>query len=98
MRQVDLGYRASGAILGFVAQPENPRDKRDAAIVLWRRIRERIATLPDVATVATSTATPAGGLTAFFQVVREGEDVSKATAANKPSANAVITSGNYFKV
>ncbi len=62
MRQVDLGYNPSGVILGFVAQPEDPHDQRTAAIALWRRVRERIAALPDVAAVATTTATPTGGV------------------------------------
>jgi hypothetical protein len=62
MRQVDLGYDPSGVILGFVAQPEDPQNRREGAIALWRRVRERIAGLPNVAAVATSTGTPTGGI------------------------------------
>jgi putative ABC transport system permease protein len=97
MRQVDLGYNPSGVILGFIAQPEDPHDKRDAAIVLWKRVRERIAALPDVEAVANTTATPAGGLNAGFQVVVEGQDLAK-VPADQPNASAVVATGEYFRV
>jgi putative ABC transport system permease protein len=67
MRQVDLGYNPTGVILGFAAQPENFGNRRDVAIALWRAVREKIAALPDVVSVANSTGTPAGGLAASFQ-------------------------------
>jgi len=98
MRQVDLGYNPSGVILGFVQQAEDPGDKREPNVTLWRRIRERIAANPDVVAVANTTGTPTGGLVASFHVVREGEDVEKATASNLPSASVVIASGEYFQV
>jgi len=57
-----------------------------------------MASLPGVAAVSTTTATPAGGLLAVFAVVREGEDMAKASAADQPSATVVIASADYFKV
>jgi len=98
MRQVDLGYNPSGVILGFVSQPEDPRDQRAGAIALWQRVREKIAALPDVAAVATTTGTPAGGLVARLPVIREGEDVEKAASSDRPNASVVIASGGYFDV
>ncbi|HWZ29733.1 MAG TPA: ABC transporter permease [Bryobacteraceae bacterium] len=98
MRQVDLGYNPSGVILGFISQPEDPRDSRVESIALWRRVREKIAALPDVAAIATTTGTPTGGLVASFQIVREGEDVERATAPDKPGASTVIATGDYFRV
>jgi putative ABC transport system permease protein len=58
MRQVDLGYNPQGAIFGFVSQPADLGDQRDAAVALWRSVRQRITTLPGVGSVATTTATP----------------------------------------
>ena len=81
-------------ILGFVSQPENPHDERTGAIALWRRIRERIAALPDVASVATASGTPAGGMNFGLPLIREGEDVEKAATSG---ANVVIASGAYFQ-
>jgi predicted permease len=98
MRQVDLGYDPRGVILGFIAQPEDPRDQRTTAVALWQRVRERIAALPDIAAVATSTGTPTGGLSASFPVIREGEDIDKASASNQSSASTVIVSDDYFRV
>lgn len=66
MRQVDLGYNPGAVVLGFVSQPEDPHDRRDAAVALWQRVRDTVAALPDVASVATTTATPAGGVNASF--------------------------------
>jgi putative ABC transport system permease protein len=97
MRQVDLGYNPRGVILGFVMQPEDPQDHREAAVALWRRVRARIAGLPGVASVATSTGSPAGGLNASFPVIREGENVDK-VSADQPSASAVTATGEYFNV
>ncbi len=98
MRQVDLGYNPGGVILGFVLQPEDPHDQRTAAIALRRRIREKIAALLDVAAVATTSGTPAGGLAANLPVILEGEDVEKAAASDRPGAAVVIASGAYFDV
>ena len=93
MRQVNLGYNPSGVILGFVSQPEDPRDGRQTAVALWRRVRERIAALPDVASVATASATPAGGMNFGLPLIREGEGLDRAATSG---ANAVIASGEYF--
>jgi putative ABC transport system permease protein len=93
MRQVNLGYDPRGVILGFVAQPEDPQDDRGGAVALWRRVRERIAALPDVAFVATSTGTPAGGLAAGLPIIRENEGLEKAATQG---ANLDIVSGDYF--
>ena len=98
MRQVDLGYNPSGVILGFVSQPEDRHDQRTAAVALWRAARERMAALPDVAAVATATATPTGGLNARLPVIREGEDADKAATSDRPGAGVVIASGSYFDV
>jgi predicted permease len=98
MSQVDLGYNASGVILGFVAQPEDPQNRREGAIALWKRVRERISGLPNVAAVATSTGTPGGGLSASFPVVRDDESVDKAATSDQPNASTVIVSEDYFRV
>lgn len=94
MRQVDLGYRPEGVALGFVSQPEDPKDERTRAIVLWQRMRDRIAALPDVASVATTTSTPGGGMNFGLPVIREGEGLEKAATSG---ANAVVVSGEYFQ-
>ena len=94
MRQVNLGYNPEGVILGFVSQPENPRDERAGAIALWRRVRERIAALPDVASVATASGTPAGGMNFGLPLIREGEGLEKAATSG---ANVVVASGEYFQ-
>jgi len=94
MRQVNLGYNPDGVILGFISQPENPRDERAGAIALWRRVRERIAALPDVASVATASGTPAGGMGFGLPLIREGEGLEKAATSG---ANVVIASGEYFQ-
>jgi len=97
MRQVDLGYNPTSVILGFAAQPENSGNRRDVAIALWRAVREKIAALPDVVSVANSTGTPAGGLAASFQIVPEGEDIHRAGAADQPGASTLIVTGEYFR-
>ena len=94
MRQVNLGYNPDGVILGFVSQPENPRDERAGAVAIWRRVRERIAALPDVASVATATGTPAGGMNFGLPLIREGEGLEKAATSG---ANVVVASGEYFQ-
>lgn len=95
MRQVDLGYKPSGVILGFVAQPADSNDRRDGAVAVWRRVRERIAALAGITSVATTTATPAGGLNAGLPVIPEGEAIDW---PNRPNASVVISSGEYFRV
>jgi putative ABC transport system permease protein len=93
MRRVDLGYNPNGVALGFVSQPKDARDERQAAIALWQRVRARIAALPDVASVATTSATPAGGMNFGLPLIREGEGLEKAATSG---ANVVIASGEYF--
>ena len=93
MRQVNLGYNPDGVALGFVSQPENPRDERTGAVALWRSVREKIAALPDVASVATATGTPAGGMVFGLPLIREGEGLEKAATSG---ANVVVASGGYF--
>lgn len=95
MRQVDLGYNPSGVILGFVAQPPDARDRREEAVAIWRGVRERIASIPGVESVATTTATPAGGLNAGLPVILEGEPIDQ---PGRPNAEIVIASGGYFHV
>jgi putative ABC transport system permease protein len=97
MRQVNLGYDPSGVILGFVSQPadpSDPRDERAGAVALWRNVRERIAALPGVASVATSSGTPAGGMGFGLPLIREGEGLERAATSG---ANAVICSPEYFQ-
>ncbi len=93
MREVDLGYNPNGVILGFVSQPEDPRDQREGAVALWRRVRERIGALPDVASVATASGTPAGGMIFGLPLIREGEGLERAATSG---ANVVIASREYF--
>jgi predicted permease len=94
MRQVNLGYNPAGVILGFVSQPENPSDERAGSVALWRRVREKVAALPDVASVATASGTPAGGMGFGLPLIREGEGLEKAATSG---ANVVIASGGYFQ-
>lgn len=94
MRSVDLGYKPDRVVLGFVSQPEDVRDERARAIALWGRVRERVASLPDVASVATTTSTPGGGMGFGLPLIREGEGLEKAATSG---ANAVIVSGEYFQ-
>jgi putative ABC transport system permease protein len=94
MRHVDLGYRPEGVALGFVSQPEDPSDQRTKAITLWRRVRERIAALPEVASVATATSTPGGGMNFGLPLIREGEGLDKAATSG---ASAVVVSADYFQ-
>jgi predicted permease len=95
MRQVDLGYQPSSVIIGFVSQPEDPLDRREAAIALWRRVRERIAALPGVVDVTTATGTPTGGMNFTLPIVHQNEDFER--AHERPSANVVIVSDDYFR-
>lgn len=94
MRQVNLGYHPEGVILGFVSQPENPLDERAGAVALWKRVREKIAALPDVASVTTATGTPAGGMAFGLPLIREGEGLEKAATSG---ANVVVASSEYFR-
>jgi hypothetical protein len=94
MRQVDLGYNPRGVVLGFVAEAANADDHRVAAVETWRRVRERIAALPGISSVATTTATPAGGLNAGLPVMPQSETIEP----NRPNATIVIVSGEYFRV
>jgi putative ABC transport system permease protein len=98
MRQVDLGYNPHGVITGLVAQPEDPNDRRDGAVALRRRVRERITALPGVAAVATSSRVPFGGVGLGMSVVREGEDPNKPPAPGEKEAQMVIASSEYFRV
>ncbi len=94
MRQVNLGYDPKGVILGFVAQPEDQSNERAGAVALWRNVRERIAAAPDVASVATASGTPAGGMNFGLPLIREGEGLEKAATSG---ANVVIASPEYFQ-
>ena len=97
MRRVDLGYNPNGVMAGFVSQPEDLHDQRDAGIALRRRIRERIAALPGIDSVAMSSRLPPGGVVIGLPVIREGEDANAPRPKDGPTAEIVIASDEYFR-
>jgi putative ABC transport system permease protein len=90
IRKVDLGYRPANVWTAFFSLPEGARESETAA---YSRLRERMARIPGVESVATATALPMGGVTINMLVYREGEDPSQPKPNEKGALLQYISPG-----
>jgi putative ABC transport system permease protein len=92
LRRARLGYAPRNVLTCFLALPAE-RSDRGSAELLYDRIRERLASLPGVQSVATATSTPAGGVDMSVEVEPEGH------AARKGAVTATVDmiSPRYFR-
>jgi putative ABC transport system permease protein len=94
IRSHDLGYDPRRVLTNFVALPPSPDGSRSAGVGLYARIRERVAALPGVSSVATASALPMFGVSISMPVHPEGE-------SERPRdhiASLAAVSDDYFRV
>ncbi len=108
MRDASLGYEPRNVLTHFLALPSAPdgsraassrkASSRTAGLALLGRLRHRLAAVPGVSSVATSSALPMGGVTITMDVQPEGQP-----ARNRPDspgarqASLVVVSDRYFE-
>jgi predicted permease len=93
IRSHDLGYDPRHVLTNFLALPESADGSRTVGVELYTRIRERVAALPGVRSLATVSRLPMFGVTISVDVHPEGEPVRMGH-----EAALVVASGDYFKV
>lgn len=90
--QTEIGYEPDGVWTAFASLPEQQR----AGAETWARLRQRAMELPGVASAATATSLPTGGVTINMLVYREGED-PEVPKPNETGALLNYVSGGYFE-
>lgn len=92
-RAVNLGYDRRNVLTSFLSLPPAADGGRTAGVNQLSRIRERIAALPNVRSVATASSVPTGGVLITMDVQPDGE----ATPRSQHSAAVDIVSNEYFR-
>ena len=92
MRSVDLGLRTENVLTLTVALPPTQYDSHDKAAIFWRQLSERIAALPQVASVGGTTRVPLVGTGCAVMAVTPP---TVSTDALGCVPNAVITPGFF---
>jgi predicted permease len=92
LRNAPLGYDPRNLLTAFISLPEQQSAPASAEL-LYGRIRQRLASLPGVQSVSTSTSTPAGGVDMSVPVIPEGSVVRPGEA----SATVNIVDWRYFR-
>lgn len=93
MRQTSLGYDARNVLTHFLSLPPSPDGSRTAGLAMIGRLRDKIAGIPGVTSVATSSTLPMGGVTMTMDVQPEGQTVIRGTR----QASLVVVSNRYFQ-
>jgi predicted permease len=93
IRSTDLGYNPQHVLTNFLALPASPDGSRTAGAALYSRIRERVAALPGVRSVATASRLPMFGVTISMDVHPEGEPVRQ----HEHAAAMNVISDDYFR-
>ncbi|MBL8175464.1 MAG: ABC transporter permease [Bryobacterales bacterium] len=93
MRQSSLGYDARNVLTHFLSLPPSPDGSRTAGLALIGRLRDKIAGIPGVTSVATSSTLPMGGVTMTMDVQPEGQ----AAIRGPRQASLVVVSDRYFQ-
>ncbi len=73
IRSHDLGYDPHHVLTNFLALPPSPDGSRSAGAALYARIRERVAQLPGVRSVATASSLPMFGVSISMPVHPAGQ-------------------------
>jgi putative ABC transport system permease protein len=92
LRNAPLGYDPRNTLTSFLALPENAYSPASAELI-YNRIRQRLAPLPGVRSVATATSTPTGGVDMSVEVKPEGVVPRR----GDPTATVNIVSPDYFR-
>jgi putative ABC transport system permease protein len=93
IRAVNLGYDPHNVLTAFLALPASDQTTAGAAS-FYARIRERLSTLPGVTSVATASATPAGGV----MIAMDVQPVGEPEPPNARRASVNVVSEDYFRV
>lgn len=93
MRQSSLGYDARNVLTHFFSLPPSPDGSRTAGLAMIGRLRDKIAGVPGVTSVATSSTLPMGGVTMTMDVQPEGQ----AAIRGSRQASLVVVSDRYFQ-
>jgi len=94
IRTTDLGYNPKNVLTNFLALSASPDGTRTAGARLYTQIRERVATLPGVLSVATASRLPMFGVTITMDVHPEGQPERR----NEHTAFMDVISDAYFRV
>jgi predicted permease len=93
MRQSSLGYDARNVLTHFLSLPPSPDGSRTAGLAMIGRLRDKMADIPGVTSVATSSTLPMGGVTMTMDVQPEGQAAIRGTR----QASLVVVSDRYFQ-
>ncbi|MFN7936414.1 MAG: ADOP family duplicated permease [Bryobacteraceae bacterium] len=93
MRAVGLGYEPRNVLTHFYSLPPSADGSRTMGMALYGRLRERIAGLPGVVDVATTSTLPMGGVAMTMDVQVEGQPARRGAR----QASMVIVSDGYFR-
>lgn len=89
----NLGYNPGHVLTAFVGLPPSADGSRTAGVLLYQRIRERIAAQPGVISVATASGLPMFGVSVSMPVHKAGEPEPK----DAPAAALSVVSDTYFQ-
>jgi putative ABC transport system permease protein len=93
LRSADLGYDPRNVLTHFLALAASPDGSRDAGVLVFERIRDRIAALPGVESVATASSLPMFGVAIAVDARPEGQPARR----NEHQASMAAVSEDYFR-
>jgi predicted permease len=94
IRSTDLGYDPRNVLTHFLALLPSADGSRDAGVMLYERIRERVSALPGVRGVATASSLPMFGVSISMDVHPEGQPEQR----HEHIASLTVVSEDYFRV
>ncbi|MBI4905066.1 MAG: ABC transporter permease [Acidobacteria bacterium] len=92
-RSVDLGYQPANVLTHFLSLTPAEDGARTQGTALYARIRDTVAAIPGVTSVATATSLPPGGVLITMDVQPEGQAERK----QDRQASLAVVSPSYFR-
>jgi len=87
------GWETNELLMGFMPLPEDRFDNGDKRVAFYRRLEDKLATLPGVESVALTNGLPLFSYASASPVFR---DDAGATSGDNPVASGALITPNYF--